>query len=187
MLRLFSFINIFILEDNHPLKLKGKDLMVTEEQSKPRISFSREAARKVIKKYSLTPPIPIEQILKEQFDFNIVLIEATDNISAFVDLNDHYIGINQNHHNNRQRFTLAHELGHYSLGHKERTYTEYTQTPGKERSNLETEANEFAAELLMPLAVIKKVSKDMNVDSMVNYFQVSKEALFYQLMKHRLI
>lgn len=158
-----------------------------EEQTKPRISFSRETARKVIKKYALTPPVPIEQILKEQFDFNIVLIEAPDNISAFVDLNDHYIGINQNHHINRQRFTLAHELGHYSLGHKERAYTEYVQTPGKERSNLETEANEFAAELLMPLAVIKKISKEANADYMSDFFQVSKETLFYQLMKHRLI
>lgn len=165
--------------------MKGFDNM--EEQNKPRISTSRNLARKVIKDYALTPPVPIEQILQERFGFNIVLIDVNENISAMVDLDDHYIGINQKHHINRQRFTLAHELGHHCLGHKERAFTEYVQTPGKERSNLETEANEFAAELLMPLSVIKKVSKEMNADTMCNYFQVSKEALFYQLMKHRLV
>jgi Zn-dependent peptidase ImmA (M78 family) len=156
-------------------------------ESKPRIGFARELARKCIKQHSLTPPILINELLTEIYGFKIVYLDIDSNISALVDLDDHYIGINKNHHIHRQRFTLAHELGHFCLNHKERKFTEYVVTPGKERSILETEANEFSAELLIPLTLLKKLSRESNVSELCSYFQVSKEALFYQMMKHKLI
>lgn len=158
-----------------------------EEQHKARIGWAREVARKCYRKLRLFPPVDIEKVLKDSYQFEIVNIEVNSNISAMVDLDDHYIGINSNHHIHRQRFTLAHELGHCCLGHKNRKFTEYAIPSGQERSSLETEANEFAAEFLMPLFELKKVHKTMSIDDMCKYFNVSREALFRQLMKYKLI
>lgn len=159
------------------------------EDMKARIGFAREMARKCHKDLSLPIPVPIEEILEKEFGFFIVkLNDISEKISALVDLDDHYIGINSNHSINHQRFTLAHELGHFMLNHKERKYTEYRVEPGREKSIFETEANEFAAELLMPIQLLKtKFKSTPDLPSLAKFFGVSKEALTYQIMKHRLI
>src|SRR5260221_10056075 len=60
------------------------------------------------------------------------------------------IGVNLMHHPNRQRFTIAHELGHYVL-HKAGTYVDrafYRNTEsGSGTIKEEREANQFAAAL----------------------------------------
>jgi len=90
---------------------------------------------------------------------------------------------------NRQRFTLAHELGHHALGHVE---------PGKDmqRADMPTafntnsddweekEANNFAAQLLMPLDAIKTMlfAKGIsNIRELAKIFQVSEAAMYYRL------
>lgn len=158
-----------------------------EEDLKPRIALARNHARKCITKYALSLPIPIEDILINHYEFTIMKLDFKPTVSAMVDLDSRYIGINENHHPNRQRFTLAHELGHFCLGHESRVFTEYAVEPGQNKSIFEVEANEFAAELLMPSAQLKKLYPSSGVEELLNTFQVSKEALFYQLMKHRLV
>ena len=70
------------------------------------------------------------------------------------------IGVNSLHHPNRQRFTIAHELGHLELHrpmitssvHVDKNFPALMRDPrtatGTER--IEIDANRFAAELLMP-------------------------------------
>ena len=71
------------------------------------------------------------------------------------------IGVNSSNHIHRQRFTVAHEIGHLLL-HKG---DEYIDTPkvhyrdflsGLAIDNEEIEANGFAAELLMPREFLEK-------------------------------
>lgn len=61
------------------------------------------------------------------------------------------IGVNSLHHPRRQRFTIAHELGHFFL-HRNLGEFEDRALFRKEnqRSGREYEANDFAARLLMP-------------------------------------
>jgi Zn-dependent peptidase ImmA (M78 family) len=64
-----------------------------------------------------------------------------------------FILLNGNNHPTRQRFTLAHEFGHWKLGHGEvadgpLSLTSATNTPD------ETAANQFAAEFLAPLPAV---------------------------------
>lgn len=63
----------------------------------------------------------------------------------------------------RQKFTLAHETGHYFLGHDIKKLTEYRETGNKRFGPLykkfEAETNMFAAQLLMPEQVIIELSK----------------------------
>ncbi len=55
----------------------------------------------------------------------------------------------------RQRFTLAHELGHHVLGHGEALDSPRTIFPARDFDPVEAQANAFAAELLAPLTAVR--------------------------------
>lgn len=86
----------------------------------------------------------------------------------------------------RQRFTLAHELAHYYLGHGDqidRTENLYRNSD-KYLPHLEREANQFAAEILMPrLAVNYMISheKVFDIPELARAFDVSEIAMYYRL------
>lgn len=73
------------------------------------------------------------------------------------------IGVNSIHHPKRQRFTMAHELGHYFL-HKdtegELEDTILFRSEGYGDKGIESEANKFAAQLLMPESEFRKLVKE---------------------------
>jgi Zn-dependent peptidase ImmA (M78 family) len=64
-----------------------------------------------------------------------------------------FILLNGNQHPTRQRFTLAHEFGHWKLGHGEVVDGPDSLTPQASTPD-EVSANKFAAELLAPLPAI---------------------------------
>ncbi|MDD7363621.1 MAG: ImmA/IrrE family metallo-endopeptidase [Peptoniphilus sp.] len=69
------------------------------------------------------------------------------------------ISVNQFEPEYRQRFTIAHELGHIILGHEGISYRFSDKSNYKntiDRMN-EISANKFAAELIMPENLVKKV------------------------------
>ena len=94
----------------------------------------------------------------------------------------------------RQRFTIAHELGHFVL-HKETPlfvdkkndrimYRNSESTTGEIRK--EREANAFAAALLMPMSFIRdewqKIPLKQNpVEYLANVFTVSEQAMSFRL------
>jgi Zn-dependent peptidase ImmA (M78 family) len=95
---------------------------------------------------------------------------APDELSGFIIRDTAHqkvlIGINSRHHKVRQRFTLAHEIGHFLLHEGERVHVDRTDRifymkKRNERSREgtdieEIEANVFAAELLMPASFIER-------------------------------
>lgn len=76
--------------------------------------------------------------------------------------------INANHHPTRQRFTIAHELGHYILHRNQQTdFVDSTYFRKEDTQNsMEFEANRFASELLMPSSSFNyyktNISNDIN-------------------------
>ena len=120
---------------------------------------------------------------------------------------DPYIWINplENSLETRQRFTLAHELGHLFLhinpsvsGNSE--YYDTAETLNRTTTvwnKQEKEANDFAAKLLMPLDLINKegkalisrykeehgenISKELFISAMASKFLVSRAAMEYRL------
>jgi Zn-dependent peptidase ImmA (M78 family) len=68
--------------------------------------------------------------------------------------------VNAGHSLTRKRFTIAHELGHFLL-HRERLDNGEMIDDAMYRSGVtakeETEANRFAAELLMPFALVRSL------------------------------
>jgi len=77
----------------------------------------------------------------------------------------------------RDRFTIAHELGHYFLHSKQGEIPIRASRKGSGR--LEWEANWFAAALLMPKKEFNEVSDKFNDDiySIAGHFQVSTQAV----------
>lgn len=113
------------------------------------------------------------------------------------------IGVNASHHPNRQRFTIAHELGHLIL-HDQEDFVDHgyvmegvkTKGPRFLRNQLsseaidakEMEANAFAASLLMPKAFVAKAVRDLplpirseEVENLARIFKVSQQAMTFRL------
>lgn len=109
------------------------------------------------------------------------------------------IGVNGAHAQTRQRFTIAHELGHFLLHagepvHIDRTNVAYRLNHRDAVSSMgtddsEREANLFAAELLMPARFLEKDlrSRDLDllddkvVQELAEQYQVSTQALTFRL------
>jgi Zn-dependent peptidase ImmA (M78 family) len=87
----------------------------------------------------------------------------------------------------RQRFTIAHEIGHLALhafaeGKKFRDTSKTYSLSNFDAE--EAEANRFAAELLMPEEAVKQVildNKDQDPKSLAKVFAVSEVAMRYRL------
>lgn len=82
--------------------------------------------------------------------------EEFDGVSLITDNGFHLIIVNKNHSNDRLRWTLAHELGH-SLMHEDITLFI------NENRDKEGEANEFAAEFLLPESETKRAFVGLTV------------------------
>jgi len=95
------------------------------------------------------------------------------------------IYVNIKHSKTRQRFTAAHELGHYVL-HRDKIGDGITDN-ALYRSNLsneiEWEANRFAADILMPIDKINHYVSmyGKNVLKLANLFDVSEHAMTIRL------
>lgn len=130
-----------------------------------------------------TFPVPVGEISK-QLGIITEYLPISDDVSGRIYLsnNTYFIEANSTHVPTRRRFTIAHELGHYCL-HKD-----FLDRTGiiLERSNKfshirdkEIEADNFAAELLMPKDFFLKKHEEFNgsKQKLMDYFFVSGFAL----------
>ncbi|MEW8350290.1 MAG: ImmA/IrrE family metallo-endopeptidase [Candidatus Thiodiazotropha taylori] len=110
------------------------------------------------------------------------------------------IGVNALHDTNRQRFTIAHEIGHLMLHRhliEEGIHMDlYRDAKASKGTDLvEIEANSFASELLMPTEPLKKElqalldSNDSDaaeatiIDDLAKKFRVSSEAMQHRVAR----
>lgn len=160
------------------LNIKDKNIFeIYEEAQKKSISIK---------------PFDIFSYVKTIDDIKIFNEDFKDDISGIIERFTHYyqITLNKYHSELRRRFTLAHELAHFYL-HKE-----YLNQHKKIEDNIlfrkqlnnnqmEKEANEFAAELLMPKNEFEKEIKNGNntIEKLSFCFQVSYAAVKYRAFK----
>jgi Zn-dependent peptidase ImmA (M78 family) len=120
----------------------------------------------LIEKYSLSAPVPVFQIL-EDLGLGPKFEVMDDNISGWIERkpdNSYRVAVNSSHAHVRQRFTAAHELGHYfyhrdllgqGVGDTRAYRAETTPFPNSAIQPIhERQANSFAANLLMPRTAI---------------------------------
>lgn len=104
--------------------------------------------------------------------------------SGYFDSERKTICVNANDCEERKRFTIAHELGHFCLGHGSSFRDTSTQNWFLSNPEHERAANQFAAELLMPAIAVKAMIERRKVKDPValrQAFGVSSQALFYRL------
>lgn len=84
----------------------------------------------------------------------------------------------------RQRFTIAHELGHHALGHGERDRDTPESFYSGVHDPIEQAANQFAAEILMPADTVHMLIRTRgisDVETLSSLFWVSRAAMKYRL------
>jgi Zn-dependent peptidase ImmA (M78 family) len=168
------------------------------EAVKPQIATARKLARKIIEEMGVQkPPIRINDIYKhlKQNRNNRVEItsfnfgENTDGQTVEIE-GSSLVGYNDDKHIHRKRFTVAHELGHMLLGHTNTNSShEFDVYDGEGFDPKEVEANQFAAELLIPLLLVKKEieSGTTDIEELARIFWVSKEAMFRKIINSGLL
>jgi Zn-dependent peptidase ImmA (M78 family) len=108
----------------------------------------------------------------------ISLTTLPPELSGIVNHEKKLIGINSKHHPRRQRFSLAHELGHILLKHPPEARSSQEDI---KRSN--READLFAAELLMPSDDLRAMAtKECDLSILRTRYDVSNEALRLKLV-----
>ena len=148
-------------------------------------------------------PVDLDLIAHEN-GIKITYEKMSENASAlliFDGSEQAKIVVNQDHHEHRQRFSIAHEMGHFFLDHKLNHHV-YEQSfffrkkgdhDGDDKeNNLELEANNFASELLMPSPVLekclqqyKKISEEEALtQKLAKKFKVSTIAMQLRLQRY---
>ncbi len=176
--------------------------MSESQIDKPHIRAQQLLAQLGIK----SPPTPVEKIAKA-LGAEVRFAPLDDELSGMVYVKDGIpiIGVNSLHHPNRQRFTIAHELGHLELHRKMITSNIHVDKafPALMRDaksatgteQIEIEANQFAGELLMPRSMIDQalagkqfdIDDDRPIEELAKKFRVSKQALEYRIRSRTLI
>ena len=151
----------------------------------------------IIARYQVVPPVNVEAIA-ESLGLAVYRQILGDNIAAMI-LRDRLRGgqsgfavfINTNDMKVRQRFSLAHEIAHYVLHRDliENGVTDDTMYRSSElSSHYETQANKFAADILMPIRLIKKsyqanqsYQPNPSLSGLASLFQVSKASMKIRL------
>lgn len=168
-------------------------------------NFAIKQAKKLATKYFPRPEFVDNRNVGEIYldlnkvssDLNIKIVDFdfSNNFSGvFIrDNNSNFIGVNEGEVEERKRFTIAHEIGHFVLHSEDPLHydKENLESPtvvmyrGNTPNNYnEVEANAFAAELLMPEELVDRCLQ-LGINSITELskiFKVSDDAIRYRLI-----
>lgn len=128
-------------------------------------------------------PLDVQKLLSL---LGITLISAPmkDEVSGMLSLSengkDWVVKVNALHHPNRQRFTIAHEIAHFSRHRSQQEKFEDMNFFRNGDSNpMEVEANRFASELLMPEQTFRDKVRIFSgsIEAIAQFFKVSTLAV----------
>lgn len=147
-------------------------------------------------KTHMGPPVKVEEIITGlgiELDMNAALHSDISGELERKPDGSFKITVNRDHGENRKRFTAAHELGHYMLhahliGDGVDDNRAYRSTPSGNHFNQmikpvhETEANRFAAQLLLPRSIMEEeATSGKLVAKLAATFKVSVRAMEIRL------
>ena len=161
-----------------------------------------EAAERLLSEMKIQGvPVPVEKIAEKLgVKISYEPFDGKEEVSGVLikEAERSVIGINASHAKTRQRFTIAHEMGHLVLKHRGDIFVDKTVRINRDSKSAlaidknEIEANGFAAALLMPRDhIVREVQKRLDskagkkdyflVDHLASTFQVSTQAMEYRL------
>lgn len=162
--------------------------------------FMSESDKVIYEKYKNKIPFQVVEFANE-VGLEVFEDKLAENISGKIDKKENgkfACYVNEKNSPTRQVFTIAHELGHYF---RHRSFFETNSTLeeplismyntfqkdrnhySEEEKKRESEANEFAAELLMPEVIVKQKWHELNqsLTRMAKYFNVSEMAMAFRI------
>jgi Zn-dependent peptidase ImmA (M78 family) len=160
---------------------------------------AEQAAIALLEKIGLDePPIDVERIARElDVDIRYETFDGGLSGALYRDADEQAVlGVNDWHAKVRQRFTIAHELGHLQL-HSDELFVDGVLKRDDQSSlaikSHEIEANSFAAELLMPRKLILAEINDVFatnaapdpkrlIEHLARVFDVSEQAMQFKLV-----
>ena len=163
----------------------------------------KQMARQILRSMGEELPVDIYAIARA-YNIDVKEVALEDSVSGVLVIKNGraIIGVNETHLPSRQRFTIAHEVGHYLL-HRDFSDVFVDASPvffrdGRSSDGTvlqEVQANAFAAELLMPEIVLRRELRDRPVDAfddlalrqLAMRFGVSVQALTIRLTRLGLI
>jgi Zn-dependent peptidase ImmA (M78 family) len=159
--------------------------------------IQREADSLLFKHNADRPPIDVKRIAESE-GAEISYERLEDELSGFFvrGKSNFVIGVNIWHVGTRQRFTIAHELGHYLLHdfddvHVDRSFRFRSPVSAKAVDIEEIEANTFAAWILIPermlLSDIRSfggmdIQDDDRVQNLATRYEVSQQSMSFRLL-----
>ena len=166
---------------------------------RPRYSLARRKAAELIERAGIRkPPVPVEKLAALQ-GATIRLEPFAGNLSGLLHRSASHsiIGVNSLHPSVRQRFSIAHELGHLVMHEPELQIDEHAfmvfrdPTSSKATDPFEIEANQFAAALLMPEPLLREAVHGLGngcdlekaIGKLSKMFGVSEEAMTIRLTR----
>jgi Zn-dependent peptidase ImmA (M78 family) len=159
---------------------------------------TREVKKLLMAYPVLKPPVPVDKIA-ERLGLELLLMDLDADMSGALIKSDDdgavIIAINETHSRVRRRFTVAHEIAHFVLGHltdephidREFTAIHRNEVSSQATDPREIKANAFAASLLMPEDfLLKDFVRTGGFEGPVLSqtalrYQVSEQALKYRL------
>jgi Zn-dependent peptidase ImmA (M78 family) len=163
---------------------------------------ARAAALRLIEEHGVrTAPVPLDRIIRAA---GVIVqygpFDGELSGMAFIKDGQAMIGVNSLHASTRQRFTLAHELGHILLHrpvleasgvHVDKGSLRRDSLASEGVDDQEIEANNFAAELLMPEPLLAAaldghnldLEDDEAVEALAKKFKVSTTALQFRVQR----
>lgn len=170
--------------------------------------IATEASNMLVQSGLFSVPVDLDK-LATHFQVKIHVEALEDEVSGMLVVTDGatHIVVNKNHHPNRQRFTIAHEIGHLRMHHRDgdqlfvdtklavyhrigsATSRAYAMPGSTTNSEQERQANVFAASLLMPEALLREyidsrqldISDEFDISLLANAFGVSEQAMSIRL------
>jgi Zn-dependent peptidase ImmA (M78 family) len=145
-------------------------------------------------------PIPVDKIARS-LGAQLRYSPLDEELSGMIYIMDGtpIIGVNAIHHPNRQRFTIAHEIGHLVL-HRDKLSEEVhvdkqfpilmrNQLSAEGKDSIEVQANRFASALLMPPALFEQaiqatpfdIDDERPLELLAKKFKVSKQAIEFRM------
>lgn len=144
---------------------------------------STQAAQSVLRQFwDLSLPVnPVK--LAHALGLNVFYSSGLTNLGGYYDHPTKSIYVNEHDTLARQRFSIAHELGHAILGHgssPRRNNISYSKDNYLWKENA---ANRFAASLLMPEIAVRTLveQKNMFLNDLCKEFDVSQQAMTIRL------
>lgn len=159
---------------------------------KKRVAYCRQVAKKTLDDFFIQKPprrlpIPINEVA-DHYGFEVFELNNLNKDQRGIKLDPpgegrKLIGVNSAYHRHNQRYTIGHEMGHDRLEHPiEKDCND------AEIKLYNQEADEFAAEILIPVDMLREqLKKIKDIQKLAQLFDVSEQALTIKLTSHNLL